>query len=348
MKKILLCAFAAIISYGHSSLAMVDYWNLDNAAVASGIDLEKIASKYQANIGNFLLPAHQKVYVKDWHNPDLDDYVNIQNYLSFAYRPELQYVNYPGTDWREKRIRKFQIISKTEIPKFEVVHLNNSPLDKKACIVTYVSCNERYEKNIELLIERLRLVGFDGHLIYRVGGWPCLEEDSLQFFDVPYAFKIYSIIEAKNLGYEKCMWLDSCFKPLKNLDPVFTHINEHGVLFYATPEYSQKHHLPEMAAEALGITLEEWDTFTFISSFLVGFDFNNKTALNLLEFWRELLEKRKLGFLSFTPEQATLGILVNKLGLLPCAVNRQLIATNINEINSESVLFWNHDDISVD
>jgi hypothetical protein len=314
------------------------------ATTAFAANPHLITSKYQLDIGQYLLPANKKVHLKNWYHPDIEDYKILQNYLTFSPRPELRYLNYPGTEWREKRMRDFRLIVEGETPKFEILYLNNNPSGKKNCIVTYISFNDRYVKNLNSLIEQLKNIGFDGHFIFRIGGWPYTEEGSLEFFDVPYAFKIFSILEAKKLGYENCLWLDACFLPLKKLDPIFEHIAEHGVFFVSDLNYSMKNHIQEFATEAFDMSLSDFlQKITTVSSFCVGLDLTSKRGANLLDSWHEMVKDKKLGFLSFIPEMAALCILIDKFELLPYTANMNYFAFITREsITQETILFWNH------
>jgi hypothetical protein len=324
---------------------------LEATAFAAIEDDLSIVHKYQLNVGKYLLPADEKVSLSDWLHPTVEDYKVLQNYLRHADRPELRYTNdTPNSTWREERIRNFNLITENEIPKFGVYYLNNSPVDKENCIVTYVSFNEGYIKNLNALLEKLISVGFDGHFIFRIGGWPAAEEGSLEFFDVPYAFKIFSILEAKKLGYKNCLWLDSCFLPLKRLDPIFNHIKEHGVFFLAMPSYSSAGHIAEFATESFGLSLGKFLRLTAVQSFAIGLDLTSERGLNLIYSWYEMLKETKLGFLSFIPEMAPLYILADSLGLLPYAANPQWFVlpkhanSNCpNRTNPRTILLWNHD-----
>lgn len=123
---------------------------------------------------------------------------------------------------------KFVGDSKDDMPLFETIHFNKDPSNKKRCIVTYVSYNDPYPEYVKDLINTLHEVGFDGHLIYRIGGYPNIENGSLDTLWVPYAFKAASITEAYLLGYENVLWLDSSMVPLNSLNKLFNHIEEHG------------------------------------------------------------------------------------------------------------------------
>lgn len=328
------------------------YWKTTNFTVlflflmAVGFatnDDAAIVSKYQLNIGQYLRPANEKVQISDWLHPTIEDYQTLQNYLKFSERPELQYTNNQGTTWRENRIRNFNLIVENKTPRFEILYLNNDQKNKNNCIVTYVSFNDHYLKKLDELINQLKLIGFDGHMIFRVGGWPNTEEGCLELFDVPYAFKICAILEAKKLGYKNCLWLDSCFIPLKKLDVIFKHIAKHGVFFLANPNYSSIGHIEAFATEAFGLTLSKFLQLTAIQSFAVGLNLTNARGLNLLHAWHEMAKKQRLGFLSFIPEMAPLYILIDKLKLLPYAANPSYFSCHKEAITSDTILFWNHE-----
>ena len=311
-------------------------------------DIASLVAQYQLNVGQYLVPASEKVQISNWFHPTSQDYEILQNYLSFAYRPELQYLNYPGTTWREERIRNFKLIDMNGSPKFGVLHLNGSPSNKENCIVTYVSCDERYESHLDKLIHQLKSIGFDGHVIFRVGGWPNTEEGSLQFFDVPYAFKVYSILEAKRLGYKNCLWIDSCHLPLKKLDPIFKHIDEHGVFLFIqadpltlTATVDVTGYIQEFAARALAnISVLEFCRLPVATSAVVGLDVTSDRGLKILYAWQEMIES-KLGCLSFIPEMAPLFVLVDRFKLIPYGGNWAYYAVP-GQINPETIIYSNH------
>ncbi len=313
-------------------------------------DIATLVYQYQLDIGQYLLPASEKVQISDWVHPTPQDFKILQNYLSHAPRPELQYINYPGTTWREDRIRNFKLIDVKGKPKFGILHLNGSPSNKKNCIVTYISCDKAYEALLHRLIQKLKSIGFDGHVIFRVGGWPNTEEGSLQFFDVPYAFKVYSILEAKRLGYKNCLWLDACIVPLKKLDPIFNHIDEHGVFLFMSQGCEAPHqtvdlgYIQDFAARALAnVSAQEFCRFPVTTSAVVGFDVQSDRGTQVLNAWQRMLEQ-KLGFLSFIPEMAPLFSLIDRFNLLLYAPNHAYFAEKfgkkIDEITPETILLW--------
>ncbi len=297
-----------------------------------------IASKYNINTGKYLLPASEKVSISNWLNPTFDDYKIIQNYLS-TFRSELSYLNYPGTDLREKRLQNFKLITDEINPRFGVIYFNNAPNDKKNCIITYISCDEGYIKHLNALLDALKRVGFNGHFIFRIGGWPATQEGTLELFDVPYAFKIFSFLEAKTLGYKNCLWLDACMLPLQGLDAVFKDIERNGVFVYSLEGYSYERHIQPFAAEALGTTITELLRLKPLTTITIGLDLTNASSLKLLDEWHEIA-KEKLGFLSYIPEMATLCFLIDKFNLTSFMSPLYHPYTGIPD--SRRILIWNH------
>lgn len=302
-----------------------------------------LVKKFHLDVGKYLLPAKEKISLENWTNPSIEDYKIIQDYLSNAPRPELQYLNFPGSDWREKRIRNFKIITENQNPEFHVQFFNNDLNDKKNCIVTYITFNEAYRESLNNLIDQLSKIGFNGHLIYRIGGWPYTEGNSLDLFDVPYAFKIFSLLEAKRLGYKNCLWLDACFYPIQRLDPIFEHIDKYGVFFHGRvgARYDSTGHIQEFATLALGnISLSEFLKLNAVTTTAIGLDVTSDRGKEILDKWLDMA-KNKLGFLSFIPEMAPWYILVPHLDLLPYADTKH-IAYSKEGISASTLLYWNH------
>jgi hypothetical protein len=300
--------------------------------------------QYIPDLENYLQPANQKMQISDWLHPTKDDYFQLQNYLSNAPRPELGYANYTGTTWRGERIKNFKLISEEEDPEFKILYINGDPTDKTNCIVTYISYNGTYKKGLLTLLKCLENVGFNGHVIYRIGGWPDTEEGSLELFDVPYAFKVFSMMEARRLGYKNCLWLDVSFKILKPLDKIFQHIDHVGGYFQASCAYSNKGHIQEFAANALGYSLCELLKLPAITASVIGLNFHHPKGEALLNSWHEMA-KEKIGFLSFTPEQLAFTAAVGKLNLWEFTGDKKQYSVSSNEITMDTALFWDRGSI---
>ncbi|MCY3974569.1 MAG: hypothetical protein OXF02_03380 [Simkaniaceae bacterium] len=118
------------------------------------------------------------------------------------------------------------------------------------CVVTYgsfdpvESCREdlhpdwdgrTYAHCIDKMVKSLENKGFNGYLYYRKGGYPQPEGWELGYADVPYAFKVWMLKEARDLGLFSCMWVDSVFVANRSVDPLFDIIEERGGFFIEAP-----------------------------------------------------------------------------------------------------------------
>ncbi len=79
----------------------------------------------------------------------------------------------------------------------------------------------------------LESTGFDGYFLLRTGGYPNPTGEEMRFAGVPYAFKIFMMLEAKQLGFNKVIWIDSACTPLFNPQPLFDVVARQGAVFYS-------------------------------------------------------------------------------------------------------------------
>ena len=303
---------------------------------------DNVKEKYQLEIGLYLAPLSEKCHIENFYQPTTNDYRLLQNYLSQAPRPELQYLNAPGTSWRQERIRNFKIFSENKKSEFDIIHFNNNPHDKSCCIVTYISIDQKYNCKLQKLISSLWKVGFSGHLIYRIGGWPYTEEGSIEFFDIPYAFKLFSVLEAKKMGYQYCLWLDACFVALKNIDSFFTEIKDMGVVRWPGEAVTPAQWIQPFTPIAFGVTDENFFQYKAVWAAGLGINFMSEQGNLFLDSWEKLTKNHKLGSLSFTPEQALITIVFGQLNLQSCTTKLPF-ANSPNDITEETVIFWNHE-----
>lgn len=96
------------------------------------------------------------------------------------------------------------------------------------CIVTCVPQNEKYIALAKTIPAALKKSSFDGFYLCLVGGWPNPYGKEIQYVGVPYSFKIFMILEAYKLGFDKIIWVDSAMLPLKNPKALFDQLEEGG------------------------------------------------------------------------------------------------------------------------
>lgn len=183
----------------------------------------------------------------------------------------------------------------------------------KKCVVNLVT-NEYYEKGQKRLRERIQHL-FDGFLITGFGEKMV---DAPLHSENPYAFKIYAIEKARNLGYNQIFWLDASVYPVKDITPVFDWLTEKGIFLEEAGHYCGSW-APQYVLDYFQITKDEAMKMPMFSAGFCGFDFRNPISVEFFAEWKEaMLNGMFKGTWEESRHDMTAGsIIANKRGLLP-------------------------------
>ncbi len=271
-----------------------------------------------------LFAFEEKIYEKisNIYAPTYEEFCSLQDELQKGNRPYLEWLNFFYPEVKDDycrydlRVRNMIFTHKKEPFDLSLQQIFFSePDNKECCIISYASLNpiRGYPKKIRALKDHLSKVGFTGHLLYRVGGWPNIEGGSLVLMHVPYAFKVAFFKEAQRLGYKKVLWIDAIFEPLKNLDPIFNRIEQDGYFLLSSP-----HTLREFGSEKLrlsfNLTDEENRNIQTVRGGAIGIHMENEKGIALLDLWHQAALDLD-PYLSRRPEENVLAVLAYKLGL---------------------------------
>ncbi len=294
------------------------------------------------------LTEDEAIYQKisDLYNPTYEDFCLLQKYLQQGERPYLKWLNtfYPETpnDYRRYDVRARQIRFVDPHRPFDLALKQiffSPPEDKECCVISYASWNHLlgYPQKILEMENHLRNIGFKGHFLYRLGGWPDLEGGSLTLAHIPYSFKVCMFREAKRLGYKKIVWLDSIMQPLRNFDALLETLGKDGYFLL-----SQSRRLRLYGSEKLrlscGLTEEENRSIPTIQASLIGIDTTHPSGLLLFNQWYE----KTLALdpcLSPRPEQNLLAVLAYQLNLPLSAPFNTIVSTFINPVEPHHYFF---------
>jgi hypothetical protein len=222
-----------------------------------------------------------------------------------------------------------------EVSKLCIQAINTAVEDRDCCIITYASFDPPYPSLLKQLLEKLADV-FQGHVLYRIGGWPGMESGCLLHCHIPYAFKACAFEEAYRLGYKKVLWLDVRAEPLRPLGPLFEEIQQEGCLYrYAHGKLLRKLITPEIL-EDFQLSRNEIQKYRHIASGVLGFDFSKPAMLGLLREWHASAERGRSFYTSF-PDEVPLSILLHKYGLH--GLGKNLATFDKREINNAFFLF---------
>ena len=184
------------------------------------------------------------------------------------------------------------------------------------CIVTYASFNRNYADLIRSITKELESVGYNGYFYYRIGGYPTPTGVEAQYAAVPYAFKIFMMLEAAKLaGINNILWIDAALLPLRNPEPLFEKLNQDGhflnVLYNA--ESFQKA-IP-LSTRVLLTEYSGHDYLTqdkcHINMTVFGLCMDRPLAKNFLKSYYELVENGN-AFISCLPEEYVISSIINQ------------------------------------
>jgi hypothetical protein len=173
---------------------------------------------------------------------------------------------------------------KGQEPFFGSIHINTTEDDMNDCVVSYASFNFGYTRSLKRIVIKLLHSRFRGTVLFRIGGWPNVEEGDLQLVHVPYAFKVSMIREAKRLGFKNVLYMDSSVFPLAPMSKFFDRIHEKGYIAFGNT-HAVFEYFDELAAKDLKVTLDETRNIPSVSASVIGFSTENPTGLKLLNTW---------------------------------------------------------------
>lgn len=253
--------------------------------------------------------------IPDITHPTLEDYRNIEHYLSQGKRPYLEQL----TDLdRLIRIRHLRLVGQGgQMPLFEVHSLNLQKNSARRCVLLYASYNGIYPQKAYRALEDLRRCGYSGHVLLRIGGFPNLDHGGLKICHVPYAFKVAFFKEAQRLGYKEVLWLDTAMHPLTDLEEIFSIIEQKGHFFTEVGFLSDNRntHLPAAAA-SLQVTTDLYSIIPHLSSSVMGFNMEHPKSVRLIDDWLEAAE-RVYPFITCWPEELSVSIIAWRMNLKP-------------------------------
>jgi len=155
--------------------------------------------------------------------------IDIEPILKEQYVADGNYTTFE--DFKSRASRGLnQILIDPENNEFPVRHLEKIGEGGDNCLICCVPVTPTYTSMIKSISEALREVGFNGYFLYQIGGYPNPTGKEIRYAGVPYAFKIFMMLEAKKLGFNKVIWIDSSLLPLKDPSPLFKKLEEEGSL----------------------------------------------------------------------------------------------------------------------
>lgn len=190
--------------------------------------------------------------------------------------------------------------------------------DKKNCFICCTTnlTNDRALRASQIQ-QSLEKVGFNGYFYLFNGGFPTPRGNEMKYVAVPYCFKIFMMLEAEKLGFEKIIWIDAGCYAVNNPERLFNILNEDDAIFRQFWPYTPG--IPTYENSVFKETIDIINNITrgnlvnSINVCSVVFGLNMKSE-KIQSFINEYYEMVKLGtpFLSYFPEEVVISSIFNK------------------------------------
>ena len=275
------------------------------------------------------------IEIEDKEEYTIEDYRNIHNQLKeknidnilkdlYSYKNNLygfdDFKNRCTTGLRQKLIEEDESV----LPEKKLYKLGNYQ-DSKNCIVCcapFSRENIDFDKNIDnksrliasqQIIKSLKEVGYDGYFYLFNGGFPTPTGKEMKYVGVPYCFKIFMMLEAKKLGFEKVIWIDSGCYAVNNPKKLFDILDCEDTLFYSVRNHNNYDAMVfQRTINLLNvITDTNLHEAPYVLTIVFGLNMKSEIIEKLISEYYEMVE---LGwpFLSIFPEEIVLTSLFNK------------------------------------
>lgn len=270
----------------------------------------------------FLLPIdkNDNITIDEWNDLQIKlRENNIEDLIKQYYSEFLNEPNSPADPNRfpcETFIRRAKIgvdwtFGDKESKKFPEKKLCKINAGSDCCIVCVSSYCKQYPELMLSNIFHLRKSGFNGYYLYFLGEYPNPSGKELQYIGVPYAFKIFALLEAKKLGFNKVLWLDASMKPLRNPEPLFEIIDKQGAFFTTAASLfpwwedrdAQKKLFPKTRDRLFELTnIDAAASKYYVPATVFGFKMNHPLTTLFIDKYYELVRDGYV-FISDAPEE---------------------------------------------
>ena len=243
---------------------------------------------------------------KELRKLDISSY--LKSLYDTNYTPEVDPKEYTSFEDFESRCTKgfkqtMIDVEKNLLPIQKLEKIGNG---SDMCIVSYSSYNKHYPDFLRDIPEALKNTGFNGYFYYRIGGYPNPTGQEARFSGVPYAFKIFMMLEAYRMGFTKIIWLDSAVAPLNDPTPLFSMVDQSETLFYGFQgEEFFTYILPSTRQHLKDLTGTDVLALNHVCGGIIGLNMKSKIVHDLIKNYYKFVAKGT-PFLSCQPEECVL------------------------------------------
>jgi hypothetical protein len=103
--------------------------------------------------------------------------------------------------------------------------------------------------------------------------------------DSPFAFKPFCFMEAKRMGYDSILWVDSSGVVIRRIEPIFQIIEQDGYVFFKNSSHMLGEWCSDEALRSFGMSREEALKLPEANAAAIGLSMQNKMAIEFLDRW---------------------------------------------------------------
>jgi len=309
--------------------------------------------------------------IPDKEEYTIEDYINIQkqlssknidNWLQIFYTDKNKFYDLPDFKRRISRgiQQKLLDINNNLFPTKKLYKIGNGG-NKRNCIVCCTSLSHIIENENEnntrfiasqQIVKSLEQVGFNGHVLIMNGGFPNPTGTEMKYVGVPYCFKIFMMLEAEKMGFDKVIWIDSGCYALNNPEILFDILGKDNTIMRKVFSNNNYDAMSFQSTIKLLNKITNCDIHNayYIETIVFGLNLESEIVK---EFIKEYYEMVKMGwpFFSIFPEEIVFTALFNKPEYKPLLVNNpvnnklQVHEKNITEpVAKEYGFYFHHKD----
>ena len=158
-------------------------------------------------------------------------------------------------------------------------------LNRRPCVISLATADKRYPEELKRLEQSLERVGFSGEVIL----WPpgTFPAGCPSHLDVPFAFKPFCFMEARQRGCDLVLWLDSSCVVIGSLDPIFARIEQQGYVLFRNERYVIGEWSGDVALEIFGLSREQAMGMPEVNAAALGLSLSDPVATDFLDRWYE-------------------------------------------------------------
>jgi hypothetical protein len=276
--------------------------------------------------------------IEDKEEYTIDDYINIHKQLKekdiepllremYSYKNSFyEYDDFKGrctTGLRQKLIdERDQNLPEKKLYKIGEADDSENNKNCIVCCTPFARENTEFDKNIDSksryiasqqIINSLEEVGYNGHFYLFNGGFPNPTGKEMKYVGVPYCFKIFMMLEAKKVGFEKVVWIDSGCYAINNLQRLFDILEYQETLFLSLNGNNNYDAMVFQSTINLLnlITDTNLHDASYVLTIVFGLNMKSEMIGRVIEEYYEMVEFG-LPFLSIFPEEIVLTALFNK------------------------------------